>query len=317
MRALIPQALRSPSAGILGAGALAVLATSAALAAVLFLAAPVHAQQDSTRLMDLVPLQSEQSELSFAVVHHNSPPTILEGRIAPHLFLNGPRGRLALEITPKVRLRIFRTESAPVRAPSFMPRVTLYYVPGSWKLVDRKPGTFFSARISHHSNGQDGDFFNPDGSINRIDGSFSTNFAELGVHRLTHPAGGFLDGIAITSLSLEQHLWFNQSDELDGRYSETRANLRFDYLHSGTVLKEIDFDVVLMLDDVEGWSTFDADRANWEFTLRFAPPSVRGTTVFAKAYWGQDYYNMRFADRVTLLQLGLSVDFSSWAPVGY
>ncbi len=275
-----------------------------------------HGLTPGNRLMDLVHYQSEQSELSYAAYRHNSPKTILEARIAPHLFLNEYSGRWALEVTPKVRMRIFKADSSPVRSPSFMPRVTLYFVADrEWRREDNEAGTFLSARISHHSNGQDGDFFNADGSINSVDGSFSTNFAELGLHRLFFPSWGWVDGIAVASLSFESHLWFNQSPELEGIYSERRLNARFDYLHPGNVLKEIDFDLVLMLDKVEGWSGFDSRRANWEVTVRFAPPTLQGATFFTKLYWGQDYYNMRFNDRVRLLQVGLNVDFFTWAPV--
>jgi hypothetical protein len=199
-----------------------------------------------------------------------------------------------------------------------MPRLTLYFVPDlDWVLDDREGGTFYSALISHHSNGQDGDFFNGDGSINQVDGSFSTNFVELGVHHLFFPVFGWVDGVAIVGVSLEQHFWFSQTAELDGRYSETRLNARVDYLHRGRLVKEVDLDLVIMLDDVDGWTGLESKRANWEITARFAPPAINDATLFAKLYWGQDYYNIRFADRIRLLQLGLSVDFSTWSPIEY
>ena len=68
--------------------------------------------------------------------------------------------------------------------------------------------------------------------------------------------------MAVASLSFDSHLWFNQSSDLDGIYSERRLNARFDYLHPGDWIKEIDFDLVVMLDKVEGWSGSDSRRAN-------------------------------------------------------
>ena len=46
--------------------------------------------------------------------------------------------------------------------------------------------------LSHHSNGQDGDFYRADGSVNARDGSFSTNYLELGFNRVSGGDKAFL-----------------------------------------------------------------------------------------------------------------------------
>jgi len=281
----------------------------------LALATPSVEAQDpgvpTDETLGAVVMQSEQSEIGLQPLRHAAEPIILEGRIVPHLFLNRLGTRLALEITPKIRLRILDADSEPVRAPSFMPRATLYF----WlnrEQPPNTPGTFFSVRVSHHSNGQDGDFFNPDGSVNHVDGSFSTNFVEGGVHRSFFPGAG----IVVASLSVEQHLGFSQSPELDGRYSMSRVNLRTDYSAPSRFLKEVDLDLALLLGGVEGWDTFDPHRVSAELTLRFAPRWISDATLFAKGYIGQDYYNIRFDQWVALLQLGLSIDFTTWSGIG-
>jgi hypothetical protein len=275
-----------------------------------------EAQQQSVRLAAIT-IQSEQSELGFQLAQLGASPIYLEGRIAPNLFLNRRQGRWAVELTPKIRLRIFRAESSPVWSPSFMPRATVYFWRDrTWDFSQHRPGTFYSARISHHSNGQAGDFFTEEGDINHVDGSFSTNFIELGLHRFFFGGDGASGGYGIVSLSWEQHVSVDQTDELKGRYSMSRINIRTDYMYPSEVLKELDMDVALLLGSVEGWSALDGHRLTMELTGRFAPPQLRDATVFVKGYMGQDYYNIRFDQWVALFQVGLSIDFTTWSPVG-
>jgi hypothetical protein len=274
------------------------------------------AQQQSVRLA-AVTIQSEQSELGFQLAQSGAAPIYLEGRIAPNLFLNEEHGRWAVELTPKIRLRIFKAESSPVWSPSFMPRVSVYFWPDrTWDFSQHRSGTLYSARISHHSNGQAGDFFNAEGEINHVDGSFSTNFFELGLHRFFFAGPGLTGGFGIVSLSWEQHVPIDQTDELKGRYSTSRINIRTDYMYPSEVLKEIDLDIVLLLGSIADWSALDGHRVTAELTGRFAPPKLKDATVFTKGYIGQDYYNIRFDQWVALFQIGLSIDFSTWSPIG-
>lgn len=117
----------------------------------------------------------------------------------------------ALGLTPMYRVRIWKERSAPVRVPSFMPRGTAQV---NW-LDRREPGrqwgersdgnrgrvkmTSLMAALGHHSNGQDGCLFAdvsgvgfPEDScptapteirVNRLNGSFSTNYLQLSVFR--------------------------------------------------------------------------------------------------------------------------------------
>jgi hypothetical protein len=168
---------------------------------------------------------------------------ILETQIAPHLHpFQRPastRDRLyggwfwKIAITPMVRVRILKQRSAPVRTPSFMPMGTFQL----FHLLDRKPGKpwgniahllVYEARIGHHSNGQDGCVFegtsppdclgaDPDALIiNRINGSFSTNYFRFGASYRKiwlERAGGYqTDHRALSAqVSYEWHPgWFDQ-----------------------------------------------------------------------------------------------------------
>jgi len=48
--------------------------------------------------------------------------------------------------------------------------------------LDKTPSLNLFGRAAHHSNGQDGDFFLEDGSINTTSGNFATNFFRTGFY---------------------------------------------------------------------------------------------------------------------------------------
>lgn len=133
-----------------------------------------------------------------------------------------PHWGYSLSISPMVRLRMINTASQPVRTPSYMPHgvAQLFRVKNlSHDTAEsaRRRGPYemwtVQARLSHHSNGQDGCLYlsqqrnvNPDGSfdcdflpgygpapanLNLADGSFSKNFARGGVfyRRMYLPEG--------------------------------------------------------------------------------------------------------------------------------
>jgi hypothetical protein len=117
-----------------------------------------------------------------------------------------------LGFTPMYRVRIWKEDSAPVRVPSFMPKLTLQWEylarrerglqwgqthDRSGEVVTRAIGLHTAMlTVGHHSNGQDGCLFadaagvgyprercpeSPDPGtirINRLNGSFSTNYVE-------------------------------------------------------------------------------------------------------------------------------------------
>jgi hypothetical protein len=116
----------------------------------------------------------------------------------------------AVGLTPMYRVRIWRERSAPVRVPSFMPKGTVQFNRLAARSVGRQWGerasgrwgvvgmTTFMTTIGHHSNGQDGCLFadqsgngfappelcptDPtDIRVNRLNGSFSTNYVQLSV----------------------------------------------------------------------------------------------------------------------------------------
>ncbi|MEL6557052.1 MAG: hypothetical protein AAFQ94_02645 [Bacteroidota bacterium] len=89
-----------------------------------------------------------------------------------------------LQVIPQVRIRILRDDEAlgdrslPVRTPSYLPRILWNFTTSKlWNYHDLKWSYYGALSAFHHSNGQDGNEFNPDGTINTYNGNFSQNVA--------------------------------------------------------------------------------------------------------------------------------------------
>ena len=95
-----------------------------------------------------------------------------------------------LHIVPRFKVRIFKDDfakfrdtSSSVRTPSYLPAITWYLAnEKKWKQEKDKPGRkkytasrFFGIKLFHHSNGQDGDEFNLNGTVNFYNGNFGEN----------------------------------------------------------------------------------------------------------------------------------------------
>lgn len=130
---------------------------------------------------------------------------------APDRHFGGTTFRIGF--SPMYRVRIWHERSAPVRVPSFMPKILV-----QWSLVSKRergrqwgertdgqavvsraiPLTSVMLSAGHHSNGQDGCLYTdasgrlpdpclPDPAgirINRLNGSFSTNYVEASINKM-------------------------------------------------------------------------------------------------------------------------------------
>lgn len=226
-----------------------------------------------------------------------------EGNIAPN-FVIGAGGRLVVVGTPKIVLRMRTDSSSPVMAPSFMPRATVYV---AFKQPTRSnPLSMLGmVRISHHSNGQKGDFFNTDGSLNDSTGSFSTNFLELG---LLMGQRKLLEGEVLNStsgsLSFEWHPTRFMDRSLKGIYSRYRTNFQV-----AAPIGRVPYNLFRITH--LGGSHLGTRRWYDHFTVTYSQghqlPSRIGSdfALLATFYHGMDYYNMRFPNRITMLRLGI------------
>lgn len=247
---------------------------------------------------------------AFGGVAGNRDPLLFEGNIAPSFSL-APAGRVGISVTPKVVLRMFRERSLPVRTPSYMPRVTVY-VP-----VGGAPGSrvndYLVFTASHHSNGQSGPFRDSTGAINLVDGNFSTNFLALGWQGVVR-WGRFcrLNGY---SVSVEHHPRGFMNGDLRGLYPPTRIHGAARFVarpRSASAVRLVGEDVELTgrLTGLVGGQVpeagFGPSRLNYWGTVALRPPWLDELAVFVNGFVGQDYYNLRFGRRLSVLRVGFS-----------
>lgn len=246
----------------------------------------------------------------------NLEPLIFEANINPNFVIRKREdSRVMAVLTPQVMIRMYDEHSFPVRTPSYIPQLSFYYLTGS---PQSSRHTTFFARLAHHSNGQDGDFYaeSEDGElrINLKTGDFSTNFIELGLIRTAY--GYRKNAVKFFKSSFEIHPRYWMNSTLRGRYSGFRWHNSFIVyklpLSFGAENRKSNFSVKAetfwMLDAINDWDTFDIKRFNGMLTLYYHPNFLEDIGFFVRFYHGADYYNIYFDRRIDFIQFGLMTE---------
>jgi len=288
---------------------------------------------------------------------------IFEAQIAPQLvvaqsvhalFAEGRAVRdgashwaYSLSVSPMVRLRMIDDASQPVRTPSYMPHLVaqLFRIRNRSRAAresKRLAGPYemitLQARLSHHSNGQDGCLYTtqvkrptgpkrfectflpgygPDpAAINRLDGSFSKNFVRGGVfyRRLYVPAGG--DRVRTTwyaGATIETHHSF-LVNWIPGRIPDDQRALYGSW--SWRALAGLArraggrrWEGGHFLDvTYQRYPDASSRIPRWSLSIEYARNFRRfgGWGVYARYFYGQDYYNLGFGRRLKRFSLGLA-----------
>jgi hypothetical protein len=181
--------------------------------------------------------------------------------------------------------------------------------------------------IGHHSNGQDGclskeqerlppetgDCFPPAvvtaETINRIDGSFSTNFFRTGINYSRNWMTGTEEMQAVREarlrVEIEHHPRAWMDEDMVELYGRTRLNL-------GGAYAAKDLRGCQRRLEVSGaavWNPGVVETVTeWSGNVQFScfPWDNGGWGFFVRLYSGQDYYNVGFLDEITRLQFGVT-----------
>lgn len=261
-------------------------------------------------------------------------PATLEASINLHVPLTSDLHELdtrdgfahAFVFIPRVDLRHGLGTSFPIRTPGFYPTVRFQFFLQKQLAPALRRRFIFEILVAHHSNGQDGCFYRdqvdppngrcrfPDGKkhvgapLNHVDGSFASN--DLGLrfgmdlrvgapeHALSltglaglvffRPQAGGIDpeieavygmGRVEAQLRLARRVW-----GADAASSEVGARLRIDGRFGKS---SVENPVGVLLDGF------------WSFQ------TMRDWGPFLRAYWGGDYYNVRFDARSLIVGLGM------------
>jgi hypothetical protein len=262
------------------------------------------------------------SYVTFTQGIGNLEPLIFEAMVAPVFLLRtNKNAQYGATLSTAIRLRMYAEESAPVRSPSYMPNVTFYYnIPNFHPEIGGS--NYFFLMLGHHSNGQEGEFFLPNGDYNTQTGNFSTNYLELGLF-FNQKIVPFSNTSEYFKTSVEWHPKLDMSPELEGRYGFFRLHNsisinRFSFGNVKSIFKNVShtYDEVprVQLNVETTWifgerneaKAFDlGERFNLNLKIAFRPKALKDVSLFARLYSGEDYYNMFFYRRINFLQVGL------------
>ncbi len=257
-------------------------------------------------------VNQSDSYITFPIDIGNIAPLMFEANISPSFIIRERKdSRLMGVLTSQIIIRMYNENSYPVRTPSYMPQITFYYLVGDKTLSNH---TTFFGRIAHHSNGQNGDFYNDDGTINLLTGNFATNYFELGFIRTSfselHNAVKFFK----TSIEVHSKSWM--LNELHGKYSGFRWHNTFKAFKLPLTKLEPDkrphislkLETTWMLDAVNNWETFDLNRLNASLTFYYHPTFLEDIGFFIQFYHGTDYYNIYFQNQLNVIRFGLMTE---------
>lgn len=272
-------------------------------------------------LAKIAHINQSDSYITFLGGIGNMEPLMFEANLNPNFVVRKREdSRLMMVLTPQITIRMYNEESYPVRTPSYIPQLSLYYMFGSPKLTHH---TTIFGRIAHHSNGQDGSFYvenvlsdDQEPQINVETGNFSTNFIEIGFIDTSY--GHKKNAVKFFKSSLEIHPKSWMSEELHGQYSGFRWHNSF-YAYKLPWDKALfrkqrkaDFSVKIettwMLDAINDWDTFGTERFNGALTFYYHPDFLEDIGLFIRFYHGSDYYNIYFGRQLNIIQFGLMTE---------
>lgn len=305
-----------------------IMTRSVLIAIMLVLAMNVKSQKaakESTSLESTFSMFREPSYISALGGVGNIEPLMFEADIVPYYMLSlNKNNRWGIELSPRITLRMYNEKSYPVRTPSFIPRATFFYRISPNGDEGQDVFTYFS--WCHHSNGQDGNFYNPDSiTINTKSGNFSTNLIEGGVF-LSHPDRKF-PAAAINYIKISASYHYYQTPELRSIYGRLRfftdfqssVNLsKFLKIFGSTANNPASHNAFFSQSIRIGWIAGDisnvkaiaAERLVFRYTISFKPSFLDDVTLFAQYYYGQDYYNINFNRTLKVLRFGFAAKTS-------
>lgn len=253
------------------------------------------------------------SYITFPTDIGNIQPLWFEGNIIPNFYLRQSRdSRLMGVLTAQIIIRMYQEDSFPVRTPSYIPQVTIYY---SLDNESKLKNSSLFCRFAHHSNGQEGNFFLDNGEVNLKTGDFATNFFEFGIIK-THFNKHF-NAHQFFKTSIEVHPENWSSNELKGKYSTVRWHnalsifkLPVKEYQTGKKKANISLkgETSWLFGSINNWDEISFDRLNFSLTFYYHPQFMEDIGLFVQFYHGLDYYNIYFNQKLDIIRFGLMTE---------
>ena len=252
------------------------------------------------------------SYITFPIDIGNIEPLVFEANISPSFIIRERKdSRLMSVLTPQIIIRMNNETSFPIRTPSYIPQITFYYLVGDKR--SKKHHVFFG-RIAHHSNGQNGNYYDENGEVNLLSGNFATNFMEFGI--INTSSSKKLNAVKIFKSSIEIHPKRWMLNEIRGTYSGLRLHNTFSAFKlpkTNLASKKrpnisLKVETTWMLDAINNWDTFNLNRLNAGLTFYYHPKFLEDIGLFIQFYHGTDYYNIYFNHQIDTIRFGLMTE---------
>lgn len=225
---------------------------------------------------------------------------IFEFKLSPTCkFSLGEKSSWGAQINMIMCGRMYNAESYPVISPSYIPSIAFLR---NWK----NDGSFFritSIKFGHHSNGQNGSYFNERGDVNLSFGNFSTDFFELN-HYWATKYRLFANSIWTGDVGFQHHfdgLW--RDTDLKDEYYYTRLYTR----HAFYFNRKVHFFTRMILGINIGSPNY---KTNFDFspTIGIKPYKNMDMYIAINYYYGNDYYNLRHIYKRSAFMIGIITD---------
>lgn len=202
-------------------------------------------------------------------------------------------------ILPEILLQMYRSESRPVKTPSYEPQIRFQAgFRGSGYAV------YPYIILAHHSNGQSGDVFRDSTqgpSLNTENGSFATNFIEAG-----YSLGIGKKDRHLLTVSMEFHPYdgvFSIDKSIRNFYG--RKRLKYGYAFNGrNITIRANYTRILDAGQLMGRVSSRIIEMESQFRLPLPKNDFR---IFMNYYHGQNYYNIRFGERIRQFKMGIAI----------
>ena len=233
---------------------------------------------------------------------------VLTGKLTTSYFLYAAKkSRFAFALIPDFTVKVIDERSAGVRTPSLKLCGMFYYQIND--NLDRYK--YASLRFTHHSNGQDGEAINEDGSLNTRTGNFSTNYLTASYHfgntksisadksyKFNHEAG------------FEWHRWFDYEKALENDYGFTRLNYTFSLRRQANNRENWRWNSGLSY-AINSMTEYKLPaikkRLNAESSFHYSFPFMQKAYVMAAVgYYGEDPYNIYYRNKYSYVRFGVS-----------
>lgn len=265
-------------------------------------------------LSDISGIAEGSSYITFPADIGNIEPLWFEGNFLPNFNIRKSKdSRFIGVLTPQIIIRMYQERSYPVRTPSYVPRITLYHL-----LTENDKGNklLWFGRYAHHSNGQDGEFFDETGEINTLNGDFSTNFAETGLLLSNYNISLSAHQFIRSSIEIHPKSW--NANEMNGIYARYRWNNQFMIYkipsqeihdHNGKKAEmSVRGEINWLFGEMNEIKSLSTKRLNLSLTYFYHPEFLEELGLFVQFYHGSDYYNIYFSHCLDILRFGIMTD---------